>query len=144
MLFRSQQRQVVLVPAIIDDEATMSIIININMWKWFNTTHTLKTIIPESCPAANKFCDRCAASIQNRSPSLRNVCTPTLLDTSQTRILLSSELEMIKSCLGWKRQEETLLECPRNVSTSQALVSLILQSFTCRSSAALATKGRVG
>ena len=54
---------------------------------------------------------------------------------SHTRIDLSSELEMISSCFGWKSAHETLLMWPRSVSTSHAFVSFIRQSLTCRSSA---------
>ena len=61
--------------------------------------------------------------MRHRSFSRRNVCTPIRLVMSQTRIDRSSELEMISSLLGWKMTQDTLLVCPRSVSTSQAFVS---------------------
>ena len=87
---------------------------------------------------------------------------------SQTRMDRSSELEMMSSYLGWKITHDTLLVCPRRVSTSHAFVSgkikttclslnsettiyvsswnapFILQSLTCRSSAPEMTRGSVG
>ncbi len=51
-----------------------------------------------SWPAASRLISGCAARIQKRSCSRRNVCTPVRFDMSHTRTLLSSELEMIRSC----------------------------------------------
>lgn len=51
-----------------------------------------------SCPAARRLISGWAARIQKRSCSLRNVWTPVRLDISNTLMLLSSELETIKSC----------------------------------------------
>ena len=63
---------------------------------------------------------------------------------SQTRMDLSSELETMMSCLAWNMTHETLLTCPRSVSTSHALVSFMRQSFTWRSSAPETMSGSVG
>ena len=51
-----------------------------------------------SWPAASRLTSECAARIQNRSCSRRKVCTPVRLDMSQTRMLLSSELDTMMSC----------------------------------------------
>ena len=104
----------------------------------------MKTIMPESWPAAKRFTSGCAARIQNLSCSLRKVCTPVRLDMSQTRMDLSSEFDTMMSCLAWNMQHETLLTCPRRVSTSQALVSFMRHSFTWRSSAPETMSGRDG
>ena len=96
---------------------------------------SLKTIMPPSWPAASRLESGCAARIQKRSCSRRKVCTPCRFDMSHTRIDLSSELDTISSCFGWKRAHDTLLMCPRSVSTSHALVSFMRQSLTWRSSA---------
>mmetsp|Transcript_35803 Transcript_35803/g.78688 ORF Transcript_35803/g.78688 Transcript_35803/m.78688 type:complete len:201 (-) Transcript_35803:492-1094(-) len=99
--------------------------------------------MPPSWPAASRLLSWCAARIQKRSCSRRKVCTPCRFDMSQTRIDLSSEFEMMSSCLGWKSAHETLLICPRSVSTSHALVSFIRQSLTCLSSAPETMSGSV-
>mmetsp|Transcript_18266 Transcript_18266/g.45827 ORF Transcript_18266/g.45827 Transcript_18266/m.45827 type:complete len:201 (-) Transcript_18266:512-1114(-) len=99
--------------------------------------------MPPSWPAASRLESGCAPRIQKRSCSRRKVCTPCRFDMSHTRIDLSSELETMSSCFGWKRAHETLLMWPRSVSTSHALVSFIRQSFTCRSSAPETMSGSV-
>mmetsp|Transcript_1683 Transcript_1683/g.5495 ORF Transcript_1683/g.5495 Transcript_1683/m.5495 type:complete len:225 (-) Transcript_1683:508-1182(-) len=104
---------------------------------------SLKTIMPPSCPAARRFDSWWTARIQKRSCSRRNVCTPCRFDMSHTRMDLSSELEMMSSCFGWKSAHDTLLMCPRSVSTSQALVSFMRHSLTCRSSAPETISGSV-
>mmetsp|Transcript_57223 Transcript_57223/g.135961 ORF Transcript_57223/g.135961 Transcript_57223/m.135961 type:complete len:208 (-) Transcript_57223:532-1155(-) len=104
---------------------------------------SLNTIIPESWPAARRDWSGWTARIQKRSCSRRNVCTPVRFDMSHTRIDLSSELEMMSSCFGWNMTEDTLLTCPRSVSTSHALLSFIRHSFTWRSSAPETMRGSV-
>jgi hypothetical protein len=51
-------------------------------------------------------CDRCV--------------TCHLLEISHTRMVRSSLLDIMSSCLGWKRTHETLFVCPLIVSTSHA------------------------
>ena len=63
---------------------------------------------------------------------------------SQTRMDLSSELLTMMSCLAWNMTQETLLTCPRSVSTSHALVSFMRHSFTWRSSAPDTMSGNDG
>ena len=104
---------------------------------------SLKTSIPLSWPAARRLCSLCTARIQNLSCSLRKVCTPVRFDMSQTLIDLSSEFEIMSSCLGWNITHDTLFTCPRSVSTSQALLSFMRHSFTCRSSAPETMSGSV-
>lgn len=70
---------------------------------------TLKTTMPESWPAAKRLRLGWAATIQKRSCSLLKVWRQVRLAVSQTRMDLSSELDTISSCLGWKRTLETLL-----------------------------------
>jgi hypothetical protein len=53
-----------------------------------------------SWPAASRLMSGCAARIQNLSCSRLKVCTPTRLDMSHTRMLLSSLLLMIRSWRG--------------------------------------------
>ena len=89
-------------------------------------------------------CSACAARIQNLSFSRLNVCTPTRLLMSHTLMLLSSELLTMSSFFGWNMTQLTLFVCPLIVSTSHALDSDMRQSFTCRSSAADTSRGRVG
>jgi hypothetical protein len=43
-----------------------------------------------------------------------------LFEMSHTLMVRSSLLEIMSSCLGWKRTQETLLVCPLMVSTSHA------------------------
>merc|ERR1719379_2137911 len=81
---------------------------------------------------------------QKRSFSRRNVWIAERVCASQTRIVLSSLLETKMSFVFEKATHETLLKWPRRVSISQALESLIRQSFTTRSSATEATSGCVG
>ena len=105
---------------------------------------SLKTTNPESCPAAIKLFVGCTARLQKRSPSF--LCTKIALFfcRSQTRKVLSSASEISQSLVGWKATQETLLVCPLNVSSSQALESLYLQSLTSLSSEQEAIKGFVG
>jgi hypothetical protein len=63
---------------------------------------------------------------------------------SQTLMVLSSPALTISSCFGWNKTLETLLKCPLQVSTSQALLSLILQSLICLSSPLDTIRGNVG
>mmetsp|Transcript_42595 Transcript_42595/g.110038 ORF Transcript_42595/g.110038 Transcript_42595/m.110038 type:complete len:244 (+) Transcript_42595:2896-3627(+) len=105
---------------------------------------SLKTTMPASWPTAIRLDVRCAVMIQKRSFSRRKVWIPVLFVVSQTRMVLSSELERISSFLGWKIAQETLLKWPRRVSTSHAFESFILQSLMRRSSAPDTTRGIVG
>ena len=52
-----------------------------------------------SWPAASRLTSECAARIQNLSCSRLKVCTPVRFDMSQTRMLLSSELDTMMSCV---------------------------------------------
>jgi len=63
---------------------------------------------------------------------------------SHTRMVRSSELEMMSSCFGWKSTHDTLFVWPRIVSTSHALVSFMRHSLIWRSSAPLTMSGSVG
>ena len=63
---------------------------------------------------------------------------------SHTRMDLSSEFDTMMSWRAWNMTHDTLLRWPRSVSTSQALVSFMRQSFTCLSSAPLTMSGRLG
>lgn len=56
-----------------------------------------------SWPAASRLTSECAARIQNLSCSRLKVCTPVRFDMSQTRMLLSSELETMMSCTAAHR-----------------------------------------
>mmetsp|Transcript_11022 Transcript_11022/g.28665 ORF Transcript_11022/g.28665 Transcript_11022/m.28665 type:complete len:403 (+) Transcript_11022:1009-2217(+) len=105
---------------------------------------SLNTIRPASWPAPSRFCVGWTARIQKRSCSRRKVCMPWRLDMSHTLIDLSSEFETISSCFGWNTAHDTLLMCPRSVSTSHALVSFIRHNLTCRSSAPDTMSGSVG
>jgi hypothetical protein len=60
-------------------------------------------------------------------PTYRNDWMPVRLVMSQTRIDLSSESLRIRSWRGWNSAHETLLKCPRHVSTSHARVSATQQ-----------------
>ena len=69
-----------------------------------------------SWPAARRFTSECAARIQNLSCSRLKVCTPVRFDMSHTRMLLSSELETMISCMQ---------------GTSQQLLSVALHNLQC-------------
>ena len=99
---------------------------------------------PESWHAANKLMEQCGATIQKRSFSRLNCLTGVRLFKSHTRIVRSSETERIKSWRGWNTAQITLPVWPRQVSTSQALVSLMRHNLTKRSSAAETINGNVG
>lgn len=88
---------------------------------------SLKTTIPPSCPAAMAPEVGCAANTQKRSMSRLNVWRQVRRDTSHTLMVLSSESEISKSRCGWKTKQDTLLLCPRSVSTSQAFTELYLK-----------------
>lgn len=62
-----------------------------------------------SCPAASRLTSGCAVRIQKRSCSRRKVCTPMRLDMSHTRSDLSSESEMIRSCVKYSRVRISIL-----------------------------------
>lgn len=107
------------------------------------TSRTLKTMIPESCPAANKLCFSCAAKFQNRTRFIKT-CTAVFVETSQTRILASSDTESIVFSLGWKIHPVTLCPWPFREPSSAATLASNLQNFNSNPSAALTIKGRVG
>lgn len=60
-------------------------------------------------PPAKRLRVGCAAMTQKRSCSRRNVLRQLRLAMSQTRMLLSSELERISSWRGWNSTQDTLL-----------------------------------
>ncbi|KAL1844713.1 hypothetical protein VTK73DRAFT_1974 [Phialemonium thermophilum] len=99
---------------------------------------------PLSCPAAKRLISGWAARTQKRSFSRLKVWTRVRLFRSQTRMVLSSPADRIRSWCGWKRQPLAFWKWPRQVSTSQALVSLMRHSLTRRSSPAETMSGMVG
>jgi hypothetical protein len=101
-------------------------------------------LAPPNSPAAKRFNSGCSVKTQNLSCSLLNVWTAVLFVISHTLIVLSSLADRINSCLGWNMVTRTLLKWPRQLSTSHALVSLILQSLICRSSPHETISGSVG
>mmetsp|Transcript_70923 Transcript_70923/g.114372 ORF Transcript_70923/g.114372 Transcript_70923/m.114372 type:complete len:201 (-) Transcript_70923:476-1078(-) len=115
----------------------------LDIWRGLSRSN-LKTTIPASWPTAIRFEVLCAVMIQKRSFSRRKVWMPVRFVTSQTLIVRSSELDRMSSFLGWNMQQETLLKCPRSVSTSHAFESFILQSLIRRSSAPETIRGSVG
>ena len=105
-----------------------------NTAKGMRSRHSLNTTVPESWPAAIRFCVLCAVMVQKRSRVRTKDCTHTRLVLSHTRMLWSSLSLRIRSSRGWKSTQLTLPVWPRSVSTSHAFVSFVRQILIMRSS----------